>query len=136
MAAGGVRAALKSAALGELFDFLEHECRPVAAARVLVPPAHLGHGRVALGGRRVPVQPLPLRAEELAERIPRRQADADAVGTQPLDRWSAKILRLADAHARKAYGALWQGCKPPAGRYVGLESLRFSPHTLRSTTQE
>jgi len=70
-----------------------------------MPAAHIGKGAGGRAPAGVGYQcwPLPLRSEELAERIPWRKADADPVGTQLLDRRGAKILRLADTHgSRKA----------------------------------
>src|SRR3974390_1515936 len=96
---------LQPPALGELLHLLEDECRLVTGARVLVTAAHFRKRCVALLGRGVPVHALPLRAEQLTKRIARRQADADAVGSQPLDRRGAQVLRLTDAHDGKAYGA-------------------------------
>src|ERR1700730_2393765 len=92
---------LQPATLGELFDLLEHERGPVTGARVLVPAAHIGKRGVTLCRGGIPVLPLPLRSEELAERIPWRKAHADPVGTQLLDRRGAKILRLADTHGSR-----------------------------------
>src|SRR5579862_1320996 len=89
---------LQPAALGELLDLFENQRGLVAGARVFVPAAHVLEGRVALGRGRVPVQALPFGAEELAERVPRRQAHADAVGPQLLDRRRSQVLWLAYAH--------------------------------------
>src|SRR5215469_17791315 len=86
------------AALGELLDFLKNQRRSVARPGVLVPAAHLGHGVIALRRRRIPVQSLPIRPKELAEGIAHGKAHADPVGPQLLDRWSAQVLRLTDAH--------------------------------------
>src|SRR5215469_4201701 len=92
---------LQPPALGELVHLLEDERRLVAGARVLVTAAHFRKRCVALLGRRVPVHALPLRAEELPKRVAGRQADADPIGSQPLDRRGAQVLRLTDAHAEK-----------------------------------
>src|SRR5215469_6187924 len=96
---------LQPPALGELFHLLEDERRLIPGARVLVTAAHFRKRCVALLGRRVPVHALPLRAEELPKGIARRQADADPIRAQPLDRRGAQVPRFTDAHARKAYGA-------------------------------
>src|SRR6202008_3288590 len=39
-----------------------------------------------------------LGTEELAERVARREAHTDPIGTELLDRGGTKILRLADSH--------------------------------------
>src|SRR5215472_860302 len=109
---------LQPPALGELLHLLEDERRLVTRARVLVTAAHFRQRCVALLGRRVPMQALPLWAEQLTKRITRRQTDADAIGAQPLDRRGAQVLSLTDAHAGKAYGA-------PRG--VGKRALALSP---------
>src|SRR4029077_5829659 len=90
---------LQPATLGELFDLQKHQRGLVATARVFVPAAHFGKRGVTLCRSGVPVLPLPVRSQELAERIPRREAYADPVGTQLLDRRGAQVLRLTDAHA-------------------------------------
>ena len=46
---------LQPAACGQVLDLLEDQRRRVARTRVLVPAAHLGHRRIALGGGGVPV---------------------------------------------------------------------------------
>src|ERR1700730_16588989 len=106
---------LQPATLGELFDLLEHERGLVTGARVLMPAAHFGKRGVTLCRRGVPVLALPLRSEELAERIPQRKAHADPVGTQLLDRRGAKILRLADAHASKSLRCSTRGPQAVGG---------------------
>ena len=91
---------LEAAALGELFDFLEDQRRLVGGAGVLVSLAHLRQRGVALFRRRRPVQPVPFRAQKLAERIAGRKAHAHPIGAQLLDRRDAEVLRLADSHSR------------------------------------
>src|SRR6516162_2504637 len=88
----------ETAALGELLDFLEHERRLVAGPGVFMPPAHLRHGGIAFGGGGIPVQALPFRSEQLAERVPRGQAHADSERSQLLDRRDAQVLWLTDTH--------------------------------------
>ena len=69
--------------------------------RIVPPfPAGLSEALFALGRRWIPVQALPLGAEELAERVSGRQADADPVGAQLLDRRRREILWLAYTHVR------------------------------------
>src|SRR5215472_6931479 len=98
-AAGGTRNGWsETAALGELLDFLEHERRLVAGAGVFMPTTHLRHGGIAFGGGRIPVQALPFRSQQLAERVPRRQAHADPERSQLLDRRDAQVLWLTDTH--------------------------------------
>src|SRR6266576_3839465 len=119
---------LQPATLGELFDLLEEECGLVTGARVLVPAAHFGQRGVTLRWSGVPVLPLPVRSEELAERIPRREAHADPVGTQPLDRRGTKVLRLTDAHAP---GSLRCGARRPQAAGGGPA---LSPRGLSQAT--
>src|SRR5215469_3624400 len=109
---------LQPPALCELLHLLEDQRRLVTGARVFVTAAHLRERGVALLWRWVPMHALPLRAKQLTKRIARRQADADAIRAQPLDRRGAQVLRLTDAHARKAYGE-------PRG--VGKHALALSP---------
>jgi arsenate reductase len=49
------------------------------------------------------VDAVPLGAEELAERVSLREADAHAEGPQLLERRGAEVVCLADAHERQAY---------------------------------
>src|SRR5204862_5345185 len=119
---------LQPATLGELLDLLEHERRFVAGARVLVPAAHVGQRGVTLRRGGVPVLPLPVRSQELAERIPRRQAHADPVGAQLLDRRGAKILRLADAHAPESLR-----CDAPQSQAAGVQAA--GPRPIRGLSQ-
>src|SRR5205823_656073 len=65
---------LQSPALGELLDLLEHERRLVAGPRVLVPTAHFLERRIAFGRGGIPVLTLPVRSQELSERIADRKA--------------------------------------------------------------
>src|SRR5215469_16847339 len=88
----------ETAALGELLDFLKHERRLVAGAGVFMPSAHLRDGGIAFGGGGIPVQALPFRSQQLAERVPGRQAHADPERSQLLDRRDAQVLWLTDTH--------------------------------------
>ena len=90
--AGALVRRLEPARLGELFDFLEDKRRLVARARVLVAPAHLGEGRIALFWRGIPVQPMPLFPEKLTEWVPGRQADANAIRPQLFDRRPPQVV--------------------------------------------
>src|ERR1700728_2054273 len=101
----------------------------------MVPPAHIRQRRVALLGRGVPVLPLPLGPEELAERIPGRQAHANAVWTQPLDRRGGEILPVTDALHFASLSPLgdssWPGNKrcPPRNRRCP-DAARRSPSRM------
>jgi hypothetical protein len=66
--------------------------------------AHFDQGGVALRRCGVPVQPVPLGTEKLAERVTDREAHTDAVGPELLDWWGTEVLRLTDSHRAKAYG--------------------------------
>ena len=96
---GTVLDALEPAALGQFFDFFEDQRGLVAPSRVFVAAAHLGEGGVALVRGRVPMEPVPLGAEQLAEGVARREAHADPIGAELLDWRGAEILRLADTHS-------------------------------------
>src|SRR5215831_1358220 len=109
----------ETAALGELLDFLKHERRLVAGAGVFVPSAHLRDGGIAFGGGGIPVQALPFRSQQLAERVPGRQAHADPERPQLLDRRDAQVLWLTDTHeGLSAYGALRGNRKPPRAHSI------------------
>src|SRR5581483_11439685 len=88
----------KTPALGPVLHLVEEERRPVAGAGMLVAAAHFREGRVALVRRGVPVDAVPFRAEDLAEGVTRREADADAVGALLLDHRRPEVLWLADTH--------------------------------------
>src|ERR1700724_2594501 len=108
-----------------------------------MPPAHVRQCRVALGGRGIPVQALPLGTEELAERVPAREAYPYAVGAQPLDRRGAQILRLTDAHGEEHFtvrcsgGASCRGASAPSAPAAGaLEPHGDHPHTVGVNVEE
>jgi hypothetical protein len=86
------RVGLEPARLGELLYFLKDERRLIARPRILMPPAHLSQRRIPLLRSRVPVQPVPFLTKKLTERIPRRQADPDAVRPQLFDRRPSQIV--------------------------------------------
>ena len=64
--------------------------------------AHFHEGSVTLRRRGVPVQPVPLRTEKLAEGVTDREAHTDAVRPELLDWWGTEVLRLTDSHKAKA----------------------------------
>ena len=78
-AAGERGSRLEVAALGEILDFLEHQRRLVADARVFVLARHVLEHAVALGGGEEPMRLLPVGAEQLGKGIPGLQAHANAV---------------------------------------------------------
>ena len=90
---------LQTPAFSQLFDLFKDQGRLVRGPRVLVALAHFRQGGVALFGRGVPVDPVPFRPEQLAERVTRRKAHPHPVGAELLDRRDAQILRLADTHS-------------------------------------
>ena len=67
-----------------------------------MPAGHFGQGGVPIGGARVPVKSMPLGAQELAEGVADRKADANPVGTEPLDGRRTQVLWLADSHGARA----------------------------------
>jgi hypothetical protein len=83
---------LEPARLGELLHLLKNQRRLIARARVLMPPAHLGKGPIPLLRSRIPVQPVPLFAEKLTERIPCRQADPDPIRPQLFNRRPFQVV--------------------------------------------
>jgi hypothetical protein len=87
-----------------------------------VPAAHFSERLVALGGRWVPVQAVPLRAQELAEGVARGKAHPDPVGAELLYRRGTEVLWLADSHGWELKGvAEWsQGWGAPGDRAGGL----------------
>src|SRR5690349_19760455 len=87
--------ASKPSAFGQVLDLVEDERGLVAATRVLMAAAHLRERGVALTGRGVPVDAVPLGAEDLAERVSRRKADAHAKGALLLDHRGPEVLWLA-----------------------------------------
>jgi hypothetical protein len=63
-----------------------------------VPPTHLSDCCIALLGRCVPVQTMPLRSQELTHGIFDWQAYAYPERLQFLNRRRAQVLSLADTH--------------------------------------
>src|SRR5215471_1182666 len=129
-----MRVSSETAALGELLDLLKHERRLVAGAGVFMTATHIRHGRIALGGSRVPVQTLPLGPQELAEGVPGRQAHPDPERSQLLDRRDAQILWLTDTHRERQLtvrgaGAASQGegARWLLSRLPSVPTLPFPP---------
>src|SRR5690348_2869976 len=85
--------------------------------------AHLGEGRVALRGGRVPVEAVPFGTQDLAERIARRKADADTVGALLLQHRRSEILWLTDTHEGRK---LKVGAGGAQGRGLGRAPRRLS----------
>ncbi len=75
----------------QFFNLLEYERGLIALARILVAATHLRKRRVALLCCRIPMDPMPMRSQELAKRVPGRKTDAHAVRSRLLDRWGRKL---------------------------------------------
>ena len=93
---------LQAPALSEVFNLLEEKRRLIASAGVLVAPAHLDQGGIALRGGGVPVQSVPLGTKELTEWIAGRKADPNPIGSEPFDGRRTEVLRLTDSHGSEA----------------------------------
>ena len=66
-------------------------------AGIFVFAAHFSERRVSFGHGRVPVNALPFRAHQLAERVPRGKADSDSVGRWALAQGPAQIVGCGDS---------------------------------------
>jgi peptide-methionine (S)-S-oxide reductase len=128
-----LRHSADAAALREILDLVEDQRRPVAGSRVLMTAAHLRQGLVALFRRGVPVDAVPLRTQNLAERIARRETHPDAVGAKRLDHGRPEILWLADTHRG---GKLTVGAGGVQGRGRRLSCLPEVPTLEPSPTPE
>src|SRR5215469_2067531 len=90
---------LQAAAFGQVLDLVEHERGLVAAARVLMAAAHLRERRITFGGSGIPMDAVPLGAQDLAEGVSRRKAEAHAIGPLLLDHRRPEVRWLADTHS-------------------------------------
>ena len=86
------------AALGELLHLFEHQCRLIADARIFVLARHVLQHAIALRRGEEPMGLLPVRAEQLCERIAAPQAHADAVGPRQHRDGAHHVLNACDSH--------------------------------------